>query len=253
MENNLNLEKSHIPFYHQLEQIIKSQIVIGQFVPGEQIPTERELCEIYGVSSITARQAILNLVKEGVVVRRQGKGTFVTEKMRDIKTVETLQFTGHLEDMIPQGLEELKIEVLDIVNIKAPRKIAELLDMKEGQEVTRVRRVRNDNDMPVTYTQNYFPLEIGERIKKEDLSKYPPIYILRDQLGIQIGGAIQYIEAIVADKDIASSLSVSMSSPILYFEATISDRAEKPVQHIRTFYKPDRFRFAVKASIGFDL
>lgn len=134
MKNILRLEKSHIPFYYQLEQIIKSQIVIGEFIPGGQIPTEKDFCKIYGVSSITARQAILNLVKEGVLVRRQGKGTFVTERMGDIKTVETLQLTGNLEDMIPRGLEEFKVEVSDIVKIKAPRKIAELLN--KWQKIT---------------------------------------------------------------------------------------------------------------------
>ena len=66
-----------VPLYIQLEQIITSKILRGEFSPGDKIPTEKELCEIYKVSIITVRQAISNLVKDGFIVKKQGKGTFI--------------------------------------------------------------------------------------------------------------------------------------------------------------------------------
>lgn len=247
--NILSLERNNIPLYFQLEQIIKSKIITGEFMPGEQIPTEKDLCEIYGVSSITSRQAILNLVQEGLLIRRQGKGTFVKEGLTDIKTIKTLQLSGDLSDMIPDGLKTQKVKVLDIIKIKTPKKVAKLLDIEEGKEVVRVRRTRSDNSISTSYTKNYFPLEIGERIKKEDLYLYPPLYILKEHLRIPISGGIQYIEAIVADYDIASALSVIISSPILYFETIIFDSRKKPVEFIQAFYRSDLFRFAVKLNL----
>jgi DNA-binding GntR family transcriptional regulator len=102
-------KKNNVPLYFQLEQIIKSKILMGEFLPGEQIPTEKDLCETYQVSTITARQAILNLVNEGLIIRRQGKGSFIKEGLKDIKNIKTLLLKGDINDIIPEGLEALKV------------------------------------------------------------------------------------------------------------------------------------------------
>jgi DNA-binding GntR family transcriptional regulator len=75
------------------------------------------------------------------------------------------------------------------------------------------------------------------------------LQILRDQVGIPLSGAIQYIEAIVADYDIASALSVSMTSPILYIETLVFEKGKKPVEFVQTFIRPDRYKYSVKLSM----
>ena len=242
-------KKNNVPLYFQLEQIIKSKILMGEFLPGEQIPTEKDLCETYQVSTITARQAILNLVNQGLIIRRQGKGSFIKEGLKDIKNIKTLLLKGDINDIIPEGLETLKVRVLDILKIVSPKKVATLLEIGEGQEVIQVRRTRSENGIPVSYIKNYIPLEIGEKIKREDLCAYPMLGILRNRLKIPLTGGIQYIEAIVADYDIASALSISISSPILYLETIIFARQKKPVEFVQTFYRPDQFRYSVKLGL----
>jgi GntR family transcriptional regulator len=242
-------KKNNVPLYFQLEQIIKSKILMGEFLPGEQIPTEKNLCETYQVSTITARQAILNLVNEGLIIRRQGKGSFIKEGLKDIKNIKTLLLKGDINDIIPEGLETLKVRVLDILKIVSPKRVATLLEIGEGQEVIQVRRTRSENGIPVSYIKNYIPLEIGEKIKREDLCIYPMLGILRNRLKIPLTGGIQYIEAIVADYDIASALSISISSPILYLETIIFARQKKPVEFVQTFYRPDQFRYSVKLGL----
>jgi GntR family transcriptional regulator len=222
---------------------------MGEFVPGEQIPTEKDLCETYQVSTITARQAILNLVNEGLLIRKQGKGTFVTERLTNIKTIKTLHLRGDINDIIPEGLRSQKVEVLDVVKMKTPKRVAELLGTGVGKEIVQVRRMRNDNGIPVSYIKNYLPLEIGEKIEREDLCAYPMLDILRNRLKIPLTGGIQYIEAIIADYDIASALSISISSPILYLETIIYARQKKPVEFVQTFYRPDQFRYSVKLGL----
>ena len=138
------------------------------------------------------------------------------------------------------------MEVLDIVKIKPPQKVARLLNIKEGKEVILVKRLRSENNITVSYIKNYLPIEIGERIKKEDLYVYSMLHTLRNQLGIPIKSGIQYVEAIVADYDTASALSIALSSPILYLETIIFDSRKKPIEFSQTFYRPDLFRFAVK-------
>ena len=73
--------------------------------------------------------------------------------------------------------------------------------------------------------------------------------ILRNRLGIPLTGGIQYVEAIIADYDIASALSISISSPILYLETIIFARQRKPVEFVQTFYRPDQFRYSVKLGL----
>jgi GntR family transcriptional regulator len=245
----LRADKNNIPLYFQLEQIIKSKILIGEFVPGQQIPTDKDLCETYQVSTITARQAILNLVKEGLVIRRQGKGTFVAEGLRNIKNIKTLRLSGDINDVIPEGLKAQDVEVLDIMKVKTPQRVANLLDIEEREDIIQIRRMRSENNIPVSYIKNYLPLEIGEKIEKEDLCLYPMLDILRNRLKVPLTGGIQYVEAIVADYDIASALSVNICSPILYLETIIFERHNKPVEFVQTFYRPDQFRYTVKLSI----
>ena len=86
-----NLKRKNVPLYFQLEQILKSQIMTGELLSGDQIPTEKELAEKYNVSSITVRQAILNLVSEGLLNRKQGRGTFVTDTQPVIKNIPVPQ------------------------------------------------------------------------------------------------------------------------------------------------------------------
>ena len=92
-------------------------------------------------------------------------------------------------------------------------------------------------------------MEIGEKIKKEDLYRYPMLDILRNRLRIPLTGGIQSVKAIVADYDIASALSVNICSPILYLETVIFERHKKPVEFVQTFYRPDQFQYTVKLSI----
>ena len=116
------LRERSIPLYFQLEQIIKSKILTGEFSPGDKIPTETEFCETYQVSKITVRQAILNLVNEGLLVRKQGKGTFTKEEAR--KNTSTFKFCGNINDFINDGLKMKEVKPLDIMRTRSSSNVA---------------------------------------------------------------------------------------------------------------------------------
>ena len=245
----LSLEKQKIPLYVQLEQILKSQIMTGELLPGEQIPTEKELAEIYHVSTITIRQAILNLAKEGLLIRKQGKGTFVAERTWDIRNIMTLSVRGDIKDVIPEGLSAQAVSVLDIEKINSSKRIADLLHIEEGQMVFRIRRTRSDHGTVISYIKNYLPLQIGEKIKKKDLKRSPMLHILRNQLGIPLRKGIQYIMGVAADYDVASTLSINISSPVLYLETLVSAEGEKPVEFVQTFYRSDHYKYTLQLNL----
>ena len=92
-----------------------------------------------------------------------------------------------------------------------------------------IRRTRNFNNVPVSYIKNYLPLEIGKKIKRGDLLAYSMLQILRDKLRLPISNGIQYIDAIVADYDVASALSVNIFSPVLYSELIMFGKDGNPL------------------------
>lgn len=246
---NLRLEKRDIPLYVQLEHILKSQIMTGELVPGQQIPSDKVLSELYHVSTITTRQAILNLAKEGLLIRKQGKGTFVSEESSHIRNIMTLSIKGDIEDVVPEGLSAQKVRVLDIQRIRTPKRIADLLAMSDQEELYLIRRTRSDGGAVISYIKNYLPAQIGERITKKDLQRSPMLHVLRDKLRVPIRKGLQYIMAVAADYDVATALSINISSPVLYLETLILADGEKPVEFVQTFYKSDQYKYTLQLNL----
>ena len=247
---NLKLDRKNIPLYVQLEQILKSKIMTGELLPGDRIPSEKEIAEIYGVSSITARQAVLNLGAEGLLMRKQGKGTYVRGHKTNVKNIMTLNVSGTLNDIIPEGLSSQKVRVLDICLMNSTRRIASALGLNEGEEVVCTIRTRSDNGVVVSYVKNYLPLRIGENIEKKDLLNQTMLQVLRNKIGLRLKKGTQYITAVVADFEIASALNVSISSPVLYLETIIHMEGEIPVDFVQTFYRSDQFKYTLNIDLG---
>ena len=241
----LGLERTNIPLYVQLEQIIRSQIITGEFLPNEQIPTDKDLAETYRVSLITTRQAILNLVNDGLLTRRQGKGTFVVEKPIDMKNIKTLCLRGDVNNILPEGLGTQKVKVLNVIRMKPPVNVAKVLALREGQDILRTRRTRSDNNTVISYLRNYLSFEIGEKIEKEDLSKHTMIHVFKEKLGIPLSNGIQHIRAVSADFDVASALSINISSPVLYVESLYFIEKNIPVEFTQAFHRSDAFEYTV--------
>ncbi len=243
------MQKSDIPLYAQVQRTISSDISTGEFLPGEQIPPEKELAETYQVSVTTARQAILNLVNEGLLVRKQGKGTFVTDKASITKNIATLTMKGDISQVVPQGINRQKVRVLEIVKTKPSRKVAKALAIGSEQEVIRVARTRSDDRVPVSYVKNYLPLEIGGKIEKSDLEKHSMLYVLRRKLGIPIKNGSQYIMATIANNEVASALSIDVYSPVFYLETVFFTAEGAPIDFAQTFYRSDRYRYMLSFDV----
>jgi GntR family transcriptional regulator len=245
----ISLQRTGIPLYVQLEQIIKSKIMTGELLPGERIPTEKELAQAYQVSSITARQAVLDLVQEGLLSRKQGKGTFVQEGTTKVKNIMTLNVQGGHDDVVPEGLTKQKVEVLNMQLAMGPKRVIQALELKEPQEVMQIRRRRIDNGVVVSYVKNYLPAEIGSHISKDDLLSETMLQILRGKIGLPLERGLQYIEAIIADYEIATALSIAIASPVLYLETIIFAQGDRPVDFVQTFYRSDQFKYTLNINL----
>ena len=145
MNEIINFE-SRIPFYIQLMDILREKVQLGNWVPGDQIPGEQDLCELYGVSRTVVRQALRELEFEGIINRRKGKGTFISQPKINEGLVQKL--TGFYQDMVERGLKP-GTKVLHQSVIPSTEKVARFLNIKPGKEVIDIQRLRFINEEPI--------------------------------------------------------------------------------------------------------
>ena len=236
------LRKNGIPLYYQIETVLRKKIVLGELPPMSPLPSEEALAEEYGVSRITVRQALSLLEQDGLVTRHRGKGTFVSEKARFI---EPQRLTGFMEDLISMGVKT-KTKVLDIATIEAPDTIRDRMKLDPPGHLLRVIKVREIGGKPFSYVINYFPPDIGRKLKKEDLIAKPALTILEEDLGVQVAEAIQTVEATIADAEIAPLLQVRVGEPLLKAERTVFDVRKRPIEYVSALYRSDKYFFTVK-------
>jgi len=126
-----------IPLYYQLENILREKIKSGEYGRGDHFPTEDELVQSYKVSRITVRQALTSLEKDGLITRKRGKGSFVTDKTNQL---EPMKLTGMIEDIIAMGIKT-KTRIINFGFVFPPPKAIETLKLSGDEKVLRVERI----------------------------------------------------------------------------------------------------------------
>jgi GntR family transcriptional regulator len=236
------LKEKAIPLYYQLETILRRRILARDFFPDAPLPSEEALGQEYDVSRITVRQALSSLERDGLIVRRRGKGTFVVEKAF---LVETPKLTGSIEDLILMGIQT-STKILSTSIVDPPETIRNRLELVANEQVYRIEKVRSVEKESFSYVINYLPSRIGEKIRMESLKVKPLLMVLEDDLGIRANGADQTIEATVADALVAPLLDIRVGDPLLKVERTVYDIKGKPVEYVSVLYRADKYFFNVK-------
>jgi GntR family transcriptional regulator len=181
-----------VPLYHQIQHLIRHRIGTGEYSPGHQIPSENELCQELSVSRVTLREALRELVRDGMLMKVQGKGTFVVHNPP--KRLTPVKYTGFLDELQERVLK-LKVKDVQITKVAASAELRTLLQLPVDAEVVVIRRLRHIDDEPFSFTLNYLPVSIGERIREKDLFTVPLLRILQDELKIPIVRARETIES----------------------------------------------------------
>ncbi len=234
-----------IPLYYQLENLLREKILSGACAAGERLPTESELIRQYGVSRITVRQALAALAEEGLIERQQGRGTFVAERRTRRKPFEgPTHLTGSLDELLAQA-HDTPIKVLETNRLAADRHEAELLGLRPGEPVYRIKRLRLHEGKPLSLIVNYLPAEIGVRFTPEELSSGSLLLRLETKFGLRLQSARQQITAELADPYVAGLLDVRVGAPLLSLERTVYTDDGRPVAYVHMLYRSDRFNYSV--------
>jgi GntR family transcriptional regulator, frlABCD operon transcriptional regulator len=238
--NNTSLK----PLYMQLKELLKEDIHRGKYLPGEQLPSESELCEIYQVSRITTRRAILDLVEEGVLKRQQGKGTFVTEKKINRELISFSGFSQFIEQMgkVPKN------QILSSKVINASELIAKKLKIKEDGPVLQFHRLHFMDNSPMVIETGYYSLTRFPDLEKyigENSSTYKT---LRSHYQIEPVNNLKKLNVKIATSDEADLLKISQGDPLFEMEEIVTCEKEIPIHYSISFLPANKVTFTINTS-----
>jgi GntR family transcriptional regulator len=215
--------------------------LVRELSPGSGLPTERELCERFGVSRGTVRQALGRLEAEQRVYRYQGKGTFVARPKID----QVLELTSHSEYIRAHGMEPAS-RLIGVTRVPAEADVAGMMALAPGDEVLQIERVRLGDGEPLALEVLYMEARRFDGIAAV-LGESQSLYqLLRAQYGVELAWAEETIEAVVAPEREARLLGVSTGSPVLLLCRQSFDPTGLPVEFVRSVYRADRFRFRTR-------
>ncbi len=198
---------AYVSVYNDMRDKIRS----GQYMVGSLLPAEYALCEIYGVSRTTVRNAVRLLENEGYVKVQQGYGTEVL----DFRTIQKLNYISSFTRTLEAKGYSVSIKSMHIDLVKPSDTLACDLQISENTDVIRVQRLLSANKKPIAYITDYILAHLVKGIEK-DVGKFVSLYQhIEKNYGVSITSAVDIIKAQTADFMLAEMLNISLGSPIL--------------------------------------
>src|SRR5450830_1707014 len=228
------------PLYQQIKALITQSLQSGEWKPGELIPSEVELAGRFKVSQGTVRKAIDELAAENLVMRRQGKGTFVSTHHEARAHFRFLRLVP--DEGVPHYPESKFIEVK---RVRAPADVARLMDLKSGDAVIFIKRVQYFDGVPTIVEELWLPGLIFKGLTAERLVEYKgPMYgLFETEFGTRMIRASEQIRAVCADAGAAQLLTIDLGTPLLSSERVSFTYGDKPVELRRGLYLTSRHHY----------
>ena len=239
---NLKIDhKNHIPLHIQTEELLRKLIRSPQYSKGKLLPNEIELAKQLAISRTTLRLAINKLVYEGLLVRKKGVGTKVSNNLVSSKSVNWLSFSQEMAARkIPIKNFELKLRWA-----KPDEQIANFFEIKTDKKVLKMERLRGQPEGPFVYFVSYFHPRIG-LTGKEDFLR--PLYeILEKDCMVIASLSKEEITARAADKFLAEKLNLEVGSPILVRKRFVYDQGDRPIEFNMGYYRADSFVYSIES------
>lgn len=238
----LDVRELIAPRYHQVYVTLRAWVRDGTYPPGSQIPTEPELCEIFGVSRITVRKAIEDLSRQGWLVRQQGRGTFVQlSAARQAASLDLNEARGHVADLAATT----EVRSLIVRDVEPDEETRAALDLPADARVQRATHVRVLRGVPLGYITTFVPLDIAARVDVAEMARRP-MFELLGRAGVEIGEAEQLIGATLAGVEAARALGVEVGAPLLRLTRVVFDARSRPVERVVALYRADAYQYRMR-------
>ena len=226
--------------YKQIQSAVLEQIESGSLKPGDSVHSERELAKIHDVSLMTARHALTELEREGIVVRRRGAGTFVAPPK-----IHFNKLVGFTEQMASRGLTASSKTLIAKV-ITGESEIAARLNLSPSAALVKVERLRQGGTEPFSLETCYLSAERFPGLTKTSFAQGSLFAVLEREYKLEIAHADEEIDAIAADARMAEVFGVPKGSPLLRIRQIIFSAGGRPEIYVGGIYRADRHTLLVR-------
>jgi GntR family transcriptional regulator len=234
---------TYIPLYIQVMDSLLEYIESGGGKPGEQLPSEPDLCRMFDISRTVIRQALKELEIKGLIYRSKGRGTFIAEpKIRESLFQE---LTGFYQDMVTKGLRPIT-KVLKQEVIQPASKIALLLNISDDAQVIEIERLRFVQGEPIVLVTSYLPYALVPGLENVDLRDRSLYAYLEEAFGLSIARGRRTLEAVPANTMEADLLQVKKGAPLLLLNSVGFLADGTPLEYYHALHRSDRSRFEVE-------
>ncbi len=234
------------PLYVQIQEHIAELILSGKLPPESKLQSEREISEELGVSRMTVRKALTELVSEGLLERRHGSGTYVAKPR---VTYESHELINNLKALQDRNLA-IASQLLEFSEVVASRRLAEQLEVEIGHPLYRVVILRFANRVPVILERAFFPCSRCPNLEEWDLEKTPIFDLLVGVYGANLQRISQTVEAVAANDVIAKQLRVEEGFPLLMLSRVLYNAASgKPIEYSQDFLRSDFARIHMEVTL----
>ena len=233
------------PLYTRIQEYVADLILSGKLAPDSKIQSERDFSEDLGVSRMTVRRAITELVNEGLLERKHGSGTYVAKPKL---TYQAGELTNYIEAMQKRNIATAS-QLLDFDQVAASKRLAAFLELQIGDPIYRVSILRLANRVPVVLERVFVPCARCPGLEEWDLEKTPVYDLLTDAYHITPGRISQTVEAVVAADAVAQQLRVDEGFPLLLLSRITFERSQAPIVFSQDFLRGDYVRIHADAQL----
>lgn len=240
---------AHAPratLHGRIREDLRERIGAGVYQPHDRVPSESALMSQYGVSRITVRQALGDLVRDHLIFKVPGKGSFVSSP-KPFQELGRLQ--GFAEAMGAAGHDTFN-RVVGLRTVPASAEVAGKLQLAPGTDITEIQRVRYLDHRPVSLDQTWVPAHLGARLAREDLARRDIFVILESDYGQPLGHADLAIDATLADARQAGLLDVPVGAPLLRVERLTFRADGTPLDYEHLHCRADHFQYRLRVRRG---
>ena len=234
---------SFSPLYQQIKALILQSLQAGEWKPGESIPSEMDLATRFRVSQGTVRKAVDELAADNLLVRRQGKGTFVATHAEALVQYRFLKLMPDDGDSSSEGPAER--EIIDCKRLRASSEVAKALALRAGEAVWQVRRVLSFAGRPTILEDLWLPGEPFKGLTAQRLRDYHgPMYALFEtEFGVRMVRATEEIRAVLPDTAQGQLMKIELNTPLLSVERVAFTYNDVPMEMRRGLYLTDTHHY----------
>lgn len=236
------LPQSGAPLYVRLKEALRESMASGMS-PGDRLPSESEIVQMYDVSMTTVRLALGALSNEGVIVRKQGKGSFLAQPK------QTVPYFGSFTDEMAAKGRTLSTDLVSFEVLEADPRVSTRLGLKRSEPVYKIRRVRLVDGSPLCYQVSYLPAAVLPGLSEADVTSGSLHQRLGELLDGNFDDADEHVEVLLADPYRAELLKIPSGSAVLLIERLLYDGRGVPTELSRSFYGGHAVRLQLRTHL----